>query len=312
MPRPSKSTLAAIKHAVDIVALVGEYLPLHRSGSKFKALCPFHDDHNPSLELNPDRQSYKCWSCGAGGDVFDFVMEYERIEFPEALRMLADRAGVALDAPSAAPASGGPSKTDLLAVIAWAEAAVRRGAVAVRARRGLRRPRGICRESVGAVPAGLRPGRARLADLAGEEGRVPGRPAGEGRAGHPAGRVAGAGPGAVPGPPDVPDPRPQGAGDRLRRSGPAGRRNVARRVGQECRQISQQPRDAPLQERQVLYAGDLARAAAREAGWVAVVEGYTDVIAAHQVGLCNVVGPWARPWATTTSSPSGGWPTGSS
>ena len=75
MPRHSETTLSAIKNAVDIVALVGEYLPLRRVGTKYKALCPFHDDHNPSLELNPDRQSYKCWSCGAGGDIFDFVHE---------------------------------------------------------------------------------------------------------------------------------------------------------------------------------------------------------------------------------------------
>src|SRR5437764_13950574 len=122
VPRHSEATLAAIKHAVDIVALVGEYLPLHRSGSKFKALCPFHDDHNPSLELNPDRQSFKCWSCGAGGDVFDFVKDYERVDFPEALRMLADRAGVSLETPSSAAAEPkGPSKTELLAVNAWAE-----------------------------------------------------------------------------------------------------------------------------------------------------------------------------------------------
>ena len=99
MPRTSEATLAAIKRAVDIVTLVGEYLPLTRSGSKFKALCPFHDDHTPSLELNPDRQSFKCWSCGAGGDVFDFGKDYERVEFPDALRMLADRAGTVLDAP---------------------------------------------------------------------------------------------------------------------------------------------------------------------------------------------------------------------
>ena len=109
VPRHSEATLAAIKNAVDIVALVGEYLPLHRAGSKFKALCPFHDDHNPSLELNPERQSFKCWSCGAGGDVFDFVKNYERVDFPEALRMLADRAGIVLESPSAAvpaPARG--------------------------------------------------------------------------------------------------------------------------------------------------------------------------------------------------------------
>ena len=97
MPRQSESALTAIKQAVDIVALIGDYLPLHRAGAKFKALCPFHDDHNPSLEVNPDRQSYKCWSCGAGGDIFDFVQNYERVEFPEALRMLAERAGVALE-----------------------------------------------------------------------------------------------------------------------------------------------------------------------------------------------------------------------
>ncbi|MHC5543288.1 CHC2 zinc finger domain-containing protein, partial [Singulisphaera rosea] len=123
MPRYSEATLSAIKNAVDIVALAGETLPLHASGSKFKALCPFHDDHNPSLELNPERQSYKCWSCGAGGDVFDFVMAREVVEFPEALRMLAERAGVTLESPSDGPRPLGPSKSDLLAVNSWAEQA---------------------------------------------------------------------------------------------------------------------------------------------------------------------------------------------
>ena len=97
MPRHSETTKSAIKNAVDIVALVGEYLPLRRVGTRYKALCPFHDDHNPSLEVNPERQSYKCWSCGAGGDIFDFVMNFEHVDFPEALRMLADRAGIALE-----------------------------------------------------------------------------------------------------------------------------------------------------------------------------------------------------------------------
>ena len=115
MPRQSDATKAAIKNAVDIVALVGEYLPLRRAGSKYKALCPFHDDHNPSLELNPERQSFKCWSCAAGGDVFDFVQKYEHVDFPEALRMLADRAGIVLESPSVAvrafPSEGPRSPT---------------------------------------------------------------------------------------------------------------------------------------------------------------------------------------------------------
>ena len=124
MPRYPDATLAAIKNAVDIVSLVADYgLPAHRNGPKLKALCPFHNDHKPSLELNPERQSYKCWVCGAGGDVFAFVQAYDKIEFPEAVRMLADRAGITLEkAPADAPERTGPSKSDLFAVNAWAEA----------------------------------------------------------------------------------------------------------------------------------------------------------------------------------------------
>ena len=122
MPRHSEATKSAIKNRTDIVALVGEYLPLRRVGNKYKALCPWHNDHSPSLEVNPDRQSFKCWICGVGGDVFDFVMKIERVEFPEALRMLADRAGVTLESsPQAASAPRGPSKSELFEVNAWAE-----------------------------------------------------------------------------------------------------------------------------------------------------------------------------------------------
>ena len=121
MPLHSETTLSAIKNAVDIVALVGEYVPLRRAGSKYKALCPFHDDHNPSLEVNPERQSFKCWSCGVGGDIFDFVKNKEHVDFPEALRMLADRAGITLERPSHASPVRGPSKVDLFAINAWAE-----------------------------------------------------------------------------------------------------------------------------------------------------------------------------------------------
>src|SRR5690606_34195046 len=93
--------------------------------SRYKALCPFHDDRNPSLELNPQRQTFKCWSCGAGGDVFDFIQRYERVEFPEALRMLAERTGIVLEAPSSRTTADarpdGPSKSELLEVLDWAE-----------------------------------------------------------------------------------------------------------------------------------------------------------------------------------------------
>jgi DNA primase len=157
VPRHPDAALTAIKQAVDIVALVGDYLPLHRAGSKFKALCPFHNDHNPSLELNPDRQSFKCWSCGAGGDVFDFVQAYERVEFPEALRMLADRAGVALDNPATTSKSSGASKTALLAVNAWARGIFAEALAQAPEARAYIERRGLGPESVARFGLGFAP-----------------------------------------------------------------------------------------------------------------------------------------------------------
>ena len=73
VPRHSEATKSAIKDRWTLSPWSASTCHLRRVGSKYKALCPFHDDHNPSLELNPERQSFKCWSCGVGGDVFDFV-----------------------------------------------------------------------------------------------------------------------------------------------------------------------------------------------------------------------------------------------
>ena len=92
----SYDTKQRIKQAVDIVDLVNSYLPLRREGRGFKALCPWHDDSRPSLQVNAERQSFKCWVCDIGGDVFSFVMKMENLEFREALEMLAERAGVTL------------------------------------------------------------------------------------------------------------------------------------------------------------------------------------------------------------------------
>ena len=85
-----------VRQAVDIVDLVGSYVQLRRQGRNFVGLCPWHDDSRPSLQVNPDRQSFKCWVCDIGGDVFSFVMKAEGLEFREALELLADRAGIQL------------------------------------------------------------------------------------------------------------------------------------------------------------------------------------------------------------------------
>ncbi len=88
--------IAEIQRSVDIVDLISGYMPLTRSGARYKALCPFHHEKTPSFMVSPDKQIFKCFGCGEGGDVFKFVMKKERVEFPEAVRMLAERAGIEL------------------------------------------------------------------------------------------------------------------------------------------------------------------------------------------------------------------------
>jgi DNA primase len=85
-----------VRQATDIVELVGKHLDLRRAGSNYVGRCPWHDDRRPSLQVNPNRQTWKCWVCNIGGDVFSFVMKREGCDFREALQMLADRAGIAL------------------------------------------------------------------------------------------------------------------------------------------------------------------------------------------------------------------------
>lgn len=85
-----------VKQQADIVRLVGEYVQLKKSGQNFLGLCPFHSEKTPSFAVHPVKQIYHCFGCGVGGDVFKFVMEIERLSFPEALRLVADKVGVRL------------------------------------------------------------------------------------------------------------------------------------------------------------------------------------------------------------------------
>lgn len=85
-----------IKAKIDIVSLISEYFPLKRAGRNYKAVCPFHGEKTPSFMVSPERQIFKCFGCGQGGDIFGFLMNMEGVEFGEALRILAKKAGVKL------------------------------------------------------------------------------------------------------------------------------------------------------------------------------------------------------------------------
>ena len=88
--------VAQIREKIDIVSFISEFIPLKKMGHNFKANCPFHGEKTPSFVVSPERQIWHCFGCGKGGDVYTFLMEYERLEFPEALRTLAKRTGVEL------------------------------------------------------------------------------------------------------------------------------------------------------------------------------------------------------------------------
>lgn len=89
-----KESIEQVLSATDIVDLVQSYVPLKRAGSQFRANCPFHNEKTPSFYVNPARQSFHCFGCGVGGDAISFVRDYENLPFTEAVRKLANRAGV--------------------------------------------------------------------------------------------------------------------------------------------------------------------------------------------------------------------------
>jgi DNA primase len=114
-------TKERVRLALNIVDVIGGYSEVRRQGRNFVARCPFHDDRRPSMQINAERQSWKCWVCDVGGDVFSFVMQKEGMSFPEALQYLADKAGIVIEQ-SPVLSRGGSTldKRDLYRVLQWA------------------------------------------------------------------------------------------------------------------------------------------------------------------------------------------------
>ncbi len=293
-----------VKQAVDIVDLVGSHIQLRRQGRNYVGLCPWHDDTRPSMQVNPERQSFKCWVCDIGGDVFSFVMKIEGVEFREALELLADRAGIELEKPrrqipSEDEAGGGstggatvaPNKRTLLQATAWAENQYHQCLLtspeAEPARRYLQE-RGITPESIERFRLGFCP-LERDWILRGVEGDVEAerirrrkmlleavgilaRPVeGSNLYDRFRGRLLFA----------IHDTqgRPVGIGGRLL---------PEVNISSPAKYVNS-PETPLFTKSKLLYGLDLAREALRKTRTALVMEGYTDVIVAHQYGFQNAV-----------------------
>jgi DNA primase len=273
-----------VKAANDIVDVVGSYIALRPAGPTFKGLCPFHDDHRPSFTVDPRWQNYRCWACGKFGDVLTFVQEHDKVSFPEALELLARRAGITLE--KNADSQQNRSRAFMLEVARWAAEQFQRclldgpQAEAARLYLGQRQLSGetVRRFSLGYAPiegdwlVGLaRSGKLSLEVLE-QVGLIGKRQEGSGYYDRFRDRVI------FP----IRDARGQvvGFGGRILPTSPLSERGPK----------YYNSADTPLfSKSENLYGIDQARQAGASAGYLAVVEGYTDVLMAQQMGVPQVV-----------------------
>jgi DNA primase len=273
-----------VKEANDIVDVVGSYITLRPAGPTFKGVCPFHDDHRPSFDVDPRRQRYKCWACSKYGDVISFVQEYEHIGFLEALESLARRAGISLDSLKKSPHDTG--RALMLDGINWAaeqfQQCLLESPLAETARLYLRE-RKLLGPTVKSFGLGFAPAlgdwlvqKAVAAKVSLDSleniGVIAKQAEGNGyycrfrdrvmfpiRDGH--GRTV-------------------GFGGRVLPTSPLAAKFPKYYNSSETPLFSKSDQ---------LYGIDLARQPAAKAGYLAIVEGYTDVMMAHQHGIQNVV-----------------------
>ncbi|MEO1993118.1 MAG: DNA primase [Pirellulales bacterium] len=147
-----------VRDAVDIGELAASYISLRRSGKGFVGLCPWHDDSRPSLQINPERQTYRCWVCNIGGDVFSFIMKMERLEFREALEHLAERAGIPMTRNTSG--SSGARKAEFHKALNWAADRYRdylQSSPGARAAREYLKDRGLTEETIQRFGLGFAP-----------------------------------------------------------------------------------------------------------------------------------------------------------
>ncbi|MFO0938938.1 MAG: DNA primase [Gemmataceae bacterium] len=282
MATSSAELTKQIKAANDIVDVVSGYVRVHPAGKLFKCICPFHDDHRPSLTLNREWQNYKCWSCGAAGDVITFVEKFEKLNFKEARAFLAKRANIRLEDESPQD----DRKSILFETMRWAQQKYQQyyfespEADAARTYVGERKIAGslVRQFGIGFSPVEgnwLASEAARdgvdceaLAEL----GLLLTRDEGKGYFDRFRERVM------------FPVRDTQGRvvafGGRILPSS-----HLAARQGKYINS----PTTPLFNKSEVIYGLDMARHAGTKDGFLAVVEGYTDVMMAHHYGFTNVV-----------------------
>lgn len=275
------SVIDEIKQRLDIVQIVSAYVALQKSGKNYRALCPFHSEKNPSFFVFPDRQSWHCFgSCNTGGDVFSFIMKKEGVDFSQALKLLADKAGINLTAPSG---YGRQDLREVEKILKINEAAANyyhnlllNNSEGETARRYLTQ-RGLSIESIknfqlGFAPEGWEALKNHLIEVGYDEADL---------------LVAGL----------LIEQENKRTYDRFRNRlifpiRDAGGKLVgfgARALDDSPPKYLNSPQTAAFDKSSILYGIDRAKNAIRHSDQAIIVEGYMDVITAHQYGWQNVV-----------------------
>ena len=283
-----------VRSRTDIVQLVGERLALQsrRGGRELVGLCPFHDDHDPSLLVNAERQSYKCWACGEGGDCFAFVQKIENVDFRDALELLATRANLEMPrygkGPDGKNPDGKPTRKEQFDALAWAEGEYHtclRTSNEGAAARAYLDSRGFTREAIDRFRLGFAPADGQfLQRRAGARFKAPhaattqlstvrliaARAEGGGYYDYFRGRVM------FP----IRDP----AGRTVAFGG-----RVLPGAATSAGKYVNSAESALFAKNRVVFALDVARSAIVERDAAVVMEGYADCIMAHQFGITNAV-----------------------
>ena len=272
--------IETVRQTADIVRLISDYVPLKKAGTRYKGLCPFHQEKTPSFSVDPDRQLFYCFGCQTGGDLFKFAMLYDKLEFPEAVEQIANRFGIPLPAPDPKAAKRQDEQARVLDLHRWAAEFFRKQfqEVAGDRARAYMESRGFGEEIVEALGIGYAP--------AGWDGLISALAA-KRASPHEMAKAGLA----------IPRKSGQGVYDRFRDRVMFPIRDLRGRVvafggrtlADDPAKYINSPETPTYTKGSHLYGYDLARESIRREGFAVVVEGYMDAAALKQAGIDNVV-----------------------